>query len=118
MRLCTNCQRQLPAGATLSGVDYQEEVLCSACLKAAQKVCPHTLMKDDGITCRDCAAKPWTFGRVIKGTARGTRTAVVGLGKMFLMYTFMSITSSILTLAVLYFVGVSLGLFPWISISW
>jgi DNA-directed RNA polymerase subunit RPC12/RpoP len=113
MKHCSMCQRELPARSTPdSGVEYHEEVLCGTCLKAAQKVCPHSLKKDDGITCRDCGARPVTVGRVFRGAGRGISTVVKGFVKLFMIYTVPSIVGSLVTGGLLYLLGKKIGILP------
>jgi hypothetical protein len=111
MKHCSLCKAEMPA-AVESGIGYQHEVLCGTCLKAVQRVCPHSLRKEDGITCRDCEARPWTFGRVVRGVLGGVKTVSVGFAKLFVMYTISSIMGSIVTLGLAYLLGKKIGFLP------
>lgn len=112
MKHCTLCQREIPAAGPESGIGYKEEVLCGTCLKAARRVCPHTLKKEDGVTCRDCGARPWTLGRVLRGSLRGVRTLALGTVKVFVIYTIQAILGSVVTLALAYFFARKMGFIP------
>lgn len=108
---CTLCQKEIPALGPESGIGYKEETLCGVCLKAAQRVCPHALKKEDGVTCRDCGARPWTAKRVALGAAGLTKAAVVGFVKLFMMYTLPSIIGTAVVGGVFYMIGKKMGLF-------
>ena len=112
MKHCSLCQREFPSAGPESGIGYKSEVLCGTCLKAAQKVCPHSLRKEDGITCRDCGARPWTTGRIVRGILGGVKSAAVGFAKLFVMYTISSIMGSIVTLGLAYLLGRKMGFLP------
>lgn len=111
VKSCTLCQKEIPALGPETGIGYKEETLCGVCLKAAQRVCPHALKKEDGVTCRDCGARPWTAKRVALGVMNGTKVAMVGLVKLFMMYTLPSIIGTAAVGAVFYMIGKKMGLF-------
>lgn len=108
---CTLCQREVPALGPASGVGYKEETLCGVCLKSAQKVCPHSLRKEDGVTCRDCGARPWTAKRVALGVLLGAKSAAVGFVKLFMMYTLPSAIGSAVVAGILFLIGRKMGVF-------
>jgi hypothetical protein len=112
MKQCTLCQREIPALGPESGIGYKEETLCGVCLKAAQRVCPHALRKEDGVTCRDCGARPWSAGRVIKGLSLFTVKAGAGIAKVFVLYTLQAILGSAVTLGLAYFAAKKMGFLP------
>ena len=117
MSNCPNCGRVIPNGPELPEVDFKSLVLCSACLRVQQRICRHVLKKADLITCRDCDARPWTAGRVARGIGGTIRAAGVGFVTLLMKYTIPSIVGSIVSLGVLYLIGVMLGWFPGISIG-
>lgn len=112
MMTCTLCQREVPAAGPQSGIGYKEETLCGVCLKAAQRVCPHALRKEDGVTCRDCGAQPWSAGRVLKGVTVFTVKAAAGIAKVFVLYTLQAILGSAVTLGLAYFAAKKMGFLP------
>ena len=112
MKHCSLCQREMPSAGPDSGIGYKSEVLCGTCLLAAQRVCPHSLRKDDGITCRDCGARPWTAGRVVKGVIGGVVKVAGSVAKMFLAYTIASIMGAIVTLGLAYLAAKKMGFLP------
>jgi len=112
MKSCTLCQREIPALGPESGIGYKEETLCGVCLKAAQRVCPHALRKEDGVTCRDCGARPWSFGRVAKGISLFTLKASAQVAKVFVLYTIQAILGSVVTLGLAYFAAKKMGFLP------
>ena len=110
MKLCTLCQREIPALGPDTGIGYHEETLCGVCLKSAQRVCPHALRKEDGVTCRDCGARPWSIKRVAFGAASFVKTASVGFAKIFMMYTLPSLIATGTVLVGLYFLAKKAGI--------
>lgn len=108
MRFCANCRREVPAALAK---DPREDPLCGTCLRAVQKACPHALMKEDGITCRDCDARPVTFARVGRWILGGFKIAVGGFFRIFMMYTVPSAIGSLVLAGLAYLAGRKAGFF-------
>lgn len=109
MKHCTLCQREIPLSGPASGIGYHEETLCGVCLKSAQKVCPHALKKEDGVTCRDCGARPVTVKRVALGAILGVKAVAVGFAKLFMMYTLPSIIGTAVVGGVFWLIAKKMG---------
>lgn len=109
MQMCAICRQEIPVAVKEIG---GRDILCGQCLKASQKLCQHVLLLEDNRTCRDCGARPVTMGRIVRSFAGGVKSAVVGIVKLFVIYTIPSILGSAVTLGILYYAGKKAGLLP------